>query len=210
MEISAVEATFHFFYTRTQWALHFLTRIYNAKTVVGSQREKTEIFEAFVFKICATWEMFIENLLIDCLTRDTSQYAKYTGYELPRQLTRNVCKAIVFGTGYPNYKSVSHLKGKARTILARHHNPFNTISRGPTDRIDEFYIIRNYLAHYSDAAQRSLYQKYKKNHGMRKFQEPGDFLISSGRKTKHPRMIVYVNAFVQAAQEMEDFLTPSV
>jgi len=52
----------------------FLIKIEEAKRVVKSVEEKRDVFEAYVFKICANWEVLLEDLLIDCLNKDTTRY----------------------------------------------------------------------------------------------------------------------------------------
>jgi len=187
------------------WDIGFLSKVCNGKRVVDFRKEKEQIFEAFVFKICATWEVFTEDLLIDCLNKDTTQFAKHTGFKIPKHLSRDVCKAMIVGVGYLDFKNVSHLKRFAKKILVPDNDPFKEICQKPTgDKIDEFYTMRNYLAHYSYAATRKLEGVYKKK-GI-KFHEPGDYLLSFDRKNSKRRINVYIDAFVKAANEMATFL----
>jgi hypothetical protein len=143
--------------------------------------------------------------LIDCLNKDTSQYSKHTGYYLPKHLSRDICNAMIFGIGYKDFKSVSHLKSFAKQVLVPGNNPFQKISKNPSKKIDDYYVIRNYLAHYSYVAERKLEEMYKRK-GMRRFREPGDFLMSFNRGENTPRSAIYILAFLEAANEMATFL----
>jgi len=209
MRKSSLKKTFGFFREWTNWDIDFLNKVYNTHRMKDShkesRKEKEQIVEAFVFKICANWEVFTEDLLIDCLNKDTMQFANHTGFRIPKHLSRDVCKAMIVGVGYIDFKNVSHLKGFAKKILVPDNNPFKEICQKPTsDKIDEFYTMRNYLAHYSYAAARKLEGVYKKK-GI-KFREPGDYLLSFERKNSKRRINVYINAFVKAANEMATFL----
>lgn len=56
------------------WYLELLDKIYNAQRVIAKLDEKREIFEAFVLKIHAIWEVFVGELLVDCLNKDSPFY----------------------------------------------------------------------------------------------------------------------------------------
>ena len=86
MRKSSVEVTFDNFFSWMNWYINFLNKVFEAQRVVGSPDEKKELFEVYVFKVRVIWEIFVEDLLIDCLNRDTSQYALYMGTKLPKNL----------------------------------------------------------------------------------------------------------------------------
>lgn len=207
MRKSLVEVTFENFYFQIYWHIDFLNKVFEAKRVVGDPYEKKELFEAFVFKVYANWNIFVEDLLIDCLNRDTSQYAQYMDIKLRKNLTRNQCKAMILGlTSYLDFRSVSEIKKIAKNILVPQNNPFIVIPKSASDKIDEFYKIRNYLAHYSILARRSLTNMYKRAYRLQRFREPGDFLHCFDRRTGQTRFGNYVHAFLEATDEMAQFL----
>jgi hypothetical protein len=201
-----VERTFDDFLHSMNWYIDFLNKVFAAQRVLKGEREKKEVLEAFVFKIHVTWGIFIEELLIDCLNRDTSQYANYMALKVPKHLPRSQCKAILTGLRYVDFRSVSEIKKVAQDILVPENNPFKAIPKSASDKIDEFYKIRNYLAHYSGLARRSLAAMYKRAYGMRRFREPGDFLYSLRRRKDRIRLADYIEAFRDAAEQMGNFL----
>lgn len=206
MKKSSFENSLLNFHMNMDWDIDLLVKIQWARRVVKSLEEKRSIFEAFVFSICANWEILVEELMIDCLNRDTSRYAEYTGFKLPKNISRETCKAVVIGIGYIDFKSVGHLKQIARQILVPQCNPFSTITTTQGKKIDEFFVIRNYLAHYSYVARRSLLRVYKDVYGITRFVEPGVFLLRQEKGAQIPRMGTYINNFKAAAHKMEDFL----
>jgi hypothetical protein len=204
---ASVEVTFDNFFAWMNWYMELLDKIYNAKRVISKSEEKREIFEAFVLKIHATWEIFVEDLLVDCLNKDTTQYAEYMSIRrLRKHLPRNQCKAMVLGMGYLDFRDVSDIKGKANNILVSQHNPFALITNPALKKMNEFYCIRNYIAHYSATAKRSLWKIYKNTYKMKRFHEPGHFLMAWDRKMKQIRFDNYIIAFLDSAIEMAEFL----
>ncbi len=206
MKKASTKVTLRNFVEDLHWYIRFLNKIVAAKKVVARPQEKTEVLEAFVFKVAALWEVLVNDLLIDCLNKDTSRYADYKGMALSKNLTRNVCAAMLTGLDYLDFKSVGHTRATARKILVPAHNPFQAISKATARRIDEFFTIRNYLAHYSDHAQRKLMNDYRNNHGFTLFIRPGQFLYAYNRAKTQIRFGDYIDAFLQAAADMSKAL----
>lgn len=205
MKKSSFQKSLDNFYINMGGDITFLMKIEEAKMVVKSIDEKRAVFEAFVFRICANWEILVGDLLIDCLNKDTSQYKEFTGFGISKHLPRETCKAMILGVTYVDFKSVSELKKMAKRILVPQFNPFQKIPRSNGDKIDEFFTLRNYLAHYSDAAERSLDRMYKNRHGLRSFREPGDFLLALDKTRGMIRMAVYIENFLETADIMGEF-----
>jgi hypothetical protein len=165
-------------------------------------KEKRSVFEAFVLSICASWEILVQELLIDCLNQDTSGYATYTGFQVPKHMTRETCKAVLLGVAYLDFKSIGHLKDISKKILIQSCNPFLKIPAKQGQKIDDFFIIRNYLAHRSYAARRALNNVYKNNYGLRNFVAPGSFLLAQDNEEHIARIGMYINNFKNASHHM--------
>lgn len=206
MRKSTFESSLTDFHLNMNYDIDLLMKIETAKAVVKHKEDKRSIFEAFVLRICANWEILVEDLLIDCLNHDTSRYTEFTGFKLPKHISRETCKAVIIGTGYTDFKSVGQLKQMSKQMLIPECNPFTTITTSNGRRIDEFFIMRNYLAHYSYAAKRSLLNVYNNTYKMRRFVEPGVFLLAKDRQEGIPRMGVYINHFKAVANTMAEFL----
>lgn len=206
MRKSSFETTFQDFFDNMAFDIDFLKKIKEAKQVVKLAHEKRSVFEAYVFSICANWEILVENILIDCFNRDTSGYRENTGFKIPKHLSRETCQAIILGTGYLDFKSIDNLKHIAGDFLVPKVNPFEKIPTPNGNKIDEFFVLRNYLAHYSDASRRRLKKIYTNKYGLQTFRRPGDFLLTEDRVKKLPRMAVYINNFLETAVTMAKFL----
>ncbi len=224
MQVSSLKAEFDNFFASIIQHTDLLVKIVKTTRIILPpheekeilpaflQTEKKQIHEAFVLKICATWEILTENVFIECLLRDTSKYRERTGIVLPRKkLTKDICKGLVSGLSYFGFRDVPDLKGKAKKFLAERYNPFKKIPNDVSKKIDEFYLMRNYIAHRSDAAKQSLKRMYKQTYKMR-FRFPGNFLfdtvefVESGERGKEIRFANYTKAFEKAADEMGVFL----
>lgn len=224
MPIPALRTEFDNFFANMIQHTDLLVKIIKAKGIILSPdeekeilpkllpAEKKQIHAAFVLQICATWEILAENVFVECLLCDTSKYKERTGITLPRKkLTRDICKGLVSGLGYFSFRNAGDLKGKAKKFLAERYNPFNKIPSDSTEKLDEFYLIRNYIAHRSSAAEQSLKRMYKRTYGMR-FRPPGNFLFDivefteTGEKGEQIRFANYSEAFEKAADEMATFL----
>ena len=206
MRKSSFERSLTNFHIDMNRDIDLLMKIEGAKKVVRSIQQKRSIFEAFVLRVCAYWETLVENLLLDCLNQDTSRYAEYTGFRLPKHISRETCKAVLLGIGYTDFKNVGHLKQTSKKTLVDRCNPFVQIPPSNVRKIAEFFIMRNYLAHYSPAARRALFSMYQNVYRMSKFVEPGVFLLAEDRKEGIPRMGVYINNFKSTANAMGKFL----
>ena len=180
----------------------FLNKVMAAKVVVKETHEKRELIEAFVLRVAAIWEVLVETLLIDCLNRDSTALAKHLGLPLDKHLKRPVCEAIVSGLNYFDFRNSGTLKKEAKKLLVPRHNPFQAIPKDAARKIDEFFVIRNYLAHYSSMARRSVMRIYRDSYGMQKFREPGHFLYASRGKRGQVRLGDYFDAFLEASTEM--------
>ncbi len=202
MKKASTKVTLRNFIEELHWYIWFLNKIVAAKKVVARPEEKIEVLEAFVFKVAASWEVLVDDLLIDCLNKDTSRYAEYKGMTLRKNLPRNVCAAMLMGLDSLDLKRGGHTRATARKILVPAHNPFQAISSGAWRKIDEFFRIRNYLAHYSDHAQRNLMNDYRNNHGLTRFVRPGQFLYAYNRAKTQIRFGDYIGAFLEAADDM--------
>jgi hypothetical protein len=197
-----VKVTLENFGVTMAWYIRFLQKILHARRVVSTDREKKELFEAFVFQIVATWDIFVEDLLVDCLNRDSSAYARYMGLNLKKHLSRSECLAMVVGLDYLDFRGISDLKKVARNILTPGNNPFRLIPKSAEKKIDELFAIRNYLAHHSIPAKRRLMTIYKERYKLKSFRTPGDFLYAARGKDGQIRFGDYVDAFSEASRAM--------
>lgn len=177
----------------------FMQKIINAQRVVTSAQEKRDIAESVMIRLCANWERFIDEHLVDCINRDHSRLSKYFGVTIPSNPSWDLCHALLFGDSYKDFKSFGDLKGFTKKILPKSSNPFLEISRPHTEKINEVYSIRNYLSHYSAKSKKALRTIYTNQYHMKKFLEPGQFMLAHNAS----RLWKYFDAFEGASEDMK-------
>lgn len=181
----------------------FMRKIVGAQRVVGTAQEKRDIAESVVLRLCAHWESFVDEHLVDCINVDHSQLSEHFGATIPPNPSRALCQALLFGGSYRDFKSFGDLKGFSKKVVPDLSNPFLAITVAQSKRIDEAYKIRNYLSHYSSVGRRALLRMYQQEYGMTRFLEPGQFLLAySGR-----RLWGYFDAFTAASTAMKTWYT---
>ena len=209
MQESSLKQAFTSFFARITYYTDLLLDITETKPVTIQRVDKKEIYEAFVLKVYVTWEMLVEDLLFFCLAQDISRYARHEDISLPKDLSRDVCERLVRGLRFFDVHRMSDIGKLAGNILVPKYNPFPLIDTDDRKTIDEFYTMRNYLAHNSCKSKSSLFRIYNKVYGLTHFLEPGYFLLESDRGTKQIRFASYIDSFTWAAEAMAKFLANS-
>jgi hypothetical protein len=176
----------------------FMDKIINAQRVISTTDEKRDMAESVLLRLCAYWERFIDEHLVDCVNRDHTKLSKHFAVTIPDNPTWDLCHALIIGSSYKDFRSFGDLKGFSKKILPDNSNPFLQITPARTKKIDEVYTIRNYLSHYSAASSRALMHVYKTEYDMTRFLEPGQFVLAYNAQ----RLWAYFDAFEGASANM--------
>ena len=176
----------------------FMERVVEAQRVIKTKTEKQDVAESVLLRLCAHWERFVDEHLVDCVNCDHSKLNEFLGISIPRHPSRNVCQAILFGGTYRDFKNFGDLKGFTKMVLPDGSNPFLAVSSTNATKIDEVFKIRNYLAHYSAAARRALERMYQQSYSLTRFEEPGRFLLANDGR----RLWADFGAFSGASSDM--------
>lgn len=176
----------------------FIDKIINAQRVISTTDEKRDIAESVLLRLCAYWERFIDEHLVDCVNRDHTKLSTHFAVTIPANPSWELCHALIIGASYKDFRSFGDLKGFSKKILPDASNPFLQITSAHTKKIDEVYSIRNYLSHYSAASSRALMHVYKTEYNMTRFLEPGQFVLAYNAQ----RLWAYFDAFEGASADM--------
>lgn len=176
----------------------FLNKVIHAQRVIGSPEEKRDIAESVLLRLCAYWEKFLDQHLVDCANRYHAKLSTHFAVTIPANPSWQLCHALIIGASYKDFKSFGDLKGFSKRILDVQCNPFLAVKSASAKRIDEVYAIRNYLSHYSAASRRTLMNIYKSEYDMSRFLEPGHFMLAYNAK----RLWAYFDAFESASADM--------
>jgi len=181
------------------------TYVYLNSKIASSQRviqhpwQKRELLEAIVLRLVTLWEVFVEDVIVGCLSGDCSRYAQFHGVVLREDLSVGECRAMLTGGGYLDFRDVGHVQAVAQQILVV--NPFTAIPEASSRKIDELIVMRNYICRYSGRAERALAEVYR-NYHIQRFREPGSFLWGDARRGGQTRMGAYLDALRDAASAM--------
>jgi hypothetical protein len=163
--------------SRTDSMIRFVDeKIVKLKGKLFSDLETYETLEAFVIKFICDWEWFIERHIIHLLIKDTSKLSEYLTLTLPTTISYDEGTAILNGTGYFDFKNCSDIKSIAKRILTTQNNSFISITKEVSKNIDDFYVIRNYVAHKSNKSKKTLFTFYN-GINIHQFVEPGEYLV---------------------------------
>lgn len=184
------------------WYGNFLKKLIETKRVVRTQFEKKELIEALVLRTAVRWEVLVEDDIITSLNRDSSAYADFMGLRLKKHLTRDESEAILIGHRYLDFRSVGDIKSFTKKYLVPTYNPFEAITPQIAEKIDEFMIVRNLLAHYSGHSWRAYRGMMAKKYEYKRIPEPGAFLIKPNPKTGTYRWTDYLTNFLRCSERM--------
>lgn len=169
--------------------------------------EKEVLIESVVLRLYAEWMGFVEEVMVECLNRDSTRYADYAELDLPKHMDGDMCRAALYGIQYQELGEIGKISDYSRKVLVPSCNPFLHIPAGSVRALEELAKIRNHLAHYSAFAERVLRRKiYRDRFRFKRFREPGAVLLSRDEQVRLPRFFRYIVAFLDAALSMAKFL----
>jgi hypothetical protein len=175
------------------------------------EQEVGLLYEAFLIKVTAEWELFLHNILAYCVALDTSAISNYLQLELPAKLSFDNSFAILNGLDFISITSVSELKNMVKKILSDRYNPFKAFETNFLNTIDEMYTLRNYIAHKSTRSKIRLGKMYKDRHQISIFKTPGEFLTTKSTFRGNEMTIFqdYLGTLLCIAVEIWKILDPA-
>lgn len=146
-------------------------------------KEKNVLLEAFILKLCALWESFLEKEIIFCVSLDLKHLIETMELNKNKRLDIKLIRAILFSDTFRGFQDVNRMIGFTKRVIVEKYNPFLKITKEKRSKIHFTYAIRNYLSHYSSFSKKKLFSGYKRVFGYRNFLEPSIFLAKN--KGKH-------------------------
>jgi hypothetical protein len=200
MRETSLRPTFDDFDESLRTYIYLNSKIASGQRVIQHPWQKRELLEAIVLRLVTLWEVFVEDVIVGCLSWDCSRYAQFHGVVLREDLSADECRTMLTGGGYLDFQDVRHVQQIAQQILVV--NPFTAIAEASSRKIDELIVIRDYICHYSGRAERALAEVYRNTYHMQRFREPGSFLWGDARRGGQTRMGAYLDALRDAAAAM--------
>jgi len=95
----------------------FMEKIIGAQRVISTAQEKRDVAESVLLRLCAHWESFVDEHIVDCVNCDPSGLSEHFGVNIPRHPSWELCHALIIGDGYTDFRSFADLKGKSKKLL---------------------------------------------------------------------------------------------
>jgi hypothetical protein len=170
-----------------------------ATYIISTVLEKRLLAETMVVRLCGNWEYLINEDLVSCVNKHPSKLSEYFGVKISKHPSKNLCRALIIGAGYKDFKNCANLIDYSKKVISDGCNPFPKISAANRKKVDEAFIIRNYVLHLSAVSKRRLKDIYTNDYKLRKFIEPGKFLLAN----KALRIWQYFKAFESAGNDIK-------
>lgn len=166
---------------------------------IGADLDESDVLaEGVVLSVAGYWEEVLDEDFVDALNRDTSAYAKHVEIELPKNLSRDICFGLLIGDGYLDLRDTGAIVSRAKKVLV--DNPFAHLTNTVRKSIDQFYVLRNYVAHRSQRAYRRYRGMLEKDFHYKRVVRPGVFLRAEGDSLGNPRLEFFLHRFREASE----------
>ena len=173
----------------------FLTKWAGLESPLDREGQKY-LIESFIRCVPGQWERFWFALLVASLHHDP-RLVQGSENALGTQPSMKDCEEhILEGKNYLKFHQAMGLVDYSKTILFDEHNPFLAIE-GYCRLIDEVYVIRNYLVHYSGSSEDILVDWCELEYGI-KWDGLNRFLLENNGE----RLWGYVEMFENVSREM--------
>lgn len=112
------------------------------------------IFDCAIIKLYAAFEGFILETLVAAINQDTSTISTTLNIEFSKHIKEDICRYLITGTGYFDFKGRSGLINVLRKFIPSTHFIFQTIKETTyTDSINKLVSLRNFAAHDSSKSK---------------------------------------------------------
>lgn len=205
-----LNSNFYWFFETTDYFLELIEKILNAKDVFWDKygTYKKELIKALLITYLTEWETFIKTLLVDCFNKDTSKYSNYVWRKIPKHITKNTCFCILSWIWFFDFKWIYDAKAFSKKIINNEYNPFLIKSDKVTEcckKIEEYYIIRNFITHWSMKSYNSYVKILKENYKYKISIDVWNFLIKKLPDWSY-RIKDYIDHFYGLAEEFIIFM----
>ena len=120
-----------------------------------SDAHKTWVYDYAIIRLYREFEKMILNCLVAAINNDTRQLSQTTGIEFPQHLTDEVCKYIIVGEGYFDFRGRDGLIKSLRRYLPNDHYLVTIVKKKTyKEPLEQLSTLRNYAAHDSDTSKR--------------------------------------------------------
>ncbi len=168
---------------------------------MGTDLSESDVLaDGLALTLAGYWEEVVDEDFVDALNRDTTAYAAHVGIELPKNLSRDICFGLLVGDGYLDFRDTGEIVGRAKKLLVPANNPFDHLTKTVRKSIDQFYFLRNFLAHRSQRAYRAYHAMLETDFRYKRVVRPGVFLRAEGNSLGKSRLQFFLHRFRKASE----------
>jgi len=110
--------------------------------------------ELAIIRLYRAFETLMLDALVGALNNDTSTISEKTGFSFPKHLTDEVCRYLIIGNDFFDFKGRSGLIKKLKQYLPDDHYLVQAVSKPAyRDALDKLSSARNYAAHESQQSK---------------------------------------------------------
>ena len=155
----------------------------------------TWTYEYAVIRLYRCFESLMLEALVGTINNDTATLTSKTGFEFPKHLTDEVCKYLVVGNGYFDFKGRSGLIALLKRFVPDGHYLITIVKKDKyKDDLDRLSALRNFAAHNSSQSKQAVL----KATNQQRVSSSGAWL------KKHNRFKTIIESLKDIAQEIDD------
>jgi FAD synthase len=150
-------------------------------------------YEYGILRLYREFEALMLDALVGAINNDTTTIAKTTGTSFPKHLTNEVCKYLIVGDGYFNFKGRDGLIQTLRKYVPADHYLVTAVKKDKyKEALERLSALRNLAAHNSAVAK----ARAKEAVGQQRMPDAACWL------KKQSRLITIVNRLKELADEI--------
>jgi hypothetical protein len=135
-------------------------------------------YEYGILRLYREFEAMMLDALVGAINNDTSTIAKTTGTRFPKHLTDEVCKYLIVGDGYFDFKGRDGLIQTLRKYVPAEHYLVTAVKKDEyREALERLSALRNLAAHNSAVAK----ARAKETVGQQRMSDAGSWLKKQSR-----------------------------
>lgn len=163
------------FIRETDAILAFASRV--TQTGVAAE-DLAWCYDLAIIRLNRQFEYLILQVLVGALNNDSSTLSNTTGVQFPKHMSHNVCRFLVVGRRYFDFRGREGLIMKLKEFLPDRHFLLQIVAdESYRTSLEKLFALRNLAAHASPQAEKAARKALRQT----KLRAPGRWLMIQGR-----------------------------
>jgi cupin superfamily acireductone dioxygenase involved in methionine salvage len=156
-------------------------------------------YEYGVIRLYREFEALMLDVLVGVINNDTSTLSRSTGVTFPKHLTDEVCRYLIVGNGYFDFRGRDGLINTLKKYVPDDHFLLNIVKKEDyKGALKLLPAIRNYSAHKGLLAKRRALEAV----GQKRMSDAGSWLKKSSGPKKGTRLEELIKQLIELAKEI--------